>query len=58
MKCDFSVKCFFEDGNVIYTYFQNQDPEEIANYYVGHEFNFGVETDDMHVCTKVEFIYN
>ena len=58
MKCDFDIKCFFENGDVVYSHFQNQDPDEIANYYVGHKFNLGADTDDMQVCTKIEFVYN
>ena len=51
-----AVKVTFDNGNVVYSEF-NADVgrEEMARYYLGNWFNFGIVSDDMHKAVKVEF---
>lgn len=57
MKMNFDVKITFDDGDILYSHFTNQDPDEVADYYMGHKFNLGFEKDHLKTCIKVEFIY-
>ena len=50
------VKITFDDGQTMVTdYNPEVSREEIAKYYMGHWFNLGSVSDDMHKCVKVEF---
>lgn len=57
MKMDFDAKITFENGDVLYSHFLNQDPDEIADFYIGHKFNLGFGKDLLKTCIKIEFIY-
>ena len=51
-----TVKVTFDNGDVIITDFNAQvSREEMAKYYMGNWFNFGIVSDDMHKAVKVEF---
>ncbi len=54
---NFDCKIIFDNGDVLYSRFIQQDPETVAKYYYGRKFNLGIEADKIQVCIKVEFIY-
>lgn len=50
-----TVKCTYEDGNIITTKF-NGTIEEAEVYFLGKYFNIGIVDDDFQECVKVELI--
>jgi hypothetical protein len=57
MKKNFDAKITFDNGDILYSRFYQQAPEEVAEYYYGRKFNLGMDSDKMQICTKIEFIY-
>mgnify|MGYP001612224635 CR=1 FL=1 len=49
------IRILFENGDCITTNI-NGTRAEILNYYVGKQFNLGMEADDMRAAVRVEFL--